>query len=160
MNSNPNPDPRPDPNHKHNPNHNPYLNPNQNHNPNIKKYCMSMTEYHTPMTEEYHRIMMEKHATMISAPNSKYHELMEDYLALIASIAITVVIVNIDTIGTKVAIVAKVAISNVELWDIKFISTSFWTTTDLLAQTISLMDIFEPSQFFGGGSFGNMYLQI
>ena len=37
--------------------------------------------------------------------------------------------------------------SHVELWDIKFISTLFWTTTDLSAKTTNLMDIFEPHKF-------------
>ena len=45
--------------------------------------------------------------------------------------------------------------SHVELWDIKFISTIVWTATDLSAKTTSLMDIFEPHQFFGGGLFEN-----
>ena len=49
----------------------------------------------------------------------------------------------------------KITRSHVELWDIKFISTLVWTVTDLSANTTSLMDIFEPHQFFGGGLFGN-----
>ena len=50
--------------------------------------------------------------------------------------------------------------SHVKSWDIKFISTLFWITTDLSAQSTSLMDIIEPHQFFGGGLFRNMYMQI
>ena len=50
--------------------------------------------------------------------------------------------------------------SHVEVWDVKFISTLFWTTTDLSAKTTSLMDIFEHHRFFGGGLFGNSQLQI
>ena len=46
-------------------------------------------------------------------------------------------------------------ISHIELWDIKFISTLFWTITDLSAKTTSLIDIFETHQFFGGGLFRN-----
>ena len=49
-----------------------------------------------------------------------------------------------------------VLISHVELLDIKFISTLFWTTTDLSAQTTSLMDIIERHQFFVGGLFENI----
>ena len=46
--------------------------------------------------------------------------------------------------------------SHVNLWDIKFISTLFWTTTDWSAKTTSLIDIFEPHQFCGGGLFKNL----
>ena len=53
-----------------------------------------------------------------------------------------------------------VNISHVELCDIKFISTLFWTITDLSAKTTSLMNIFEPHQFFGGGLFLNILQQI
>ena len=50
--------------------------------------------------------------------------------------------------------------SRVELWDIKSISTWFWTTTDLLAQPTSLMDIFEPHWLIDIGLFANLALQI
>ena len=47
----------------------------------------------------------------------------------------------------------KVYRSHVELWDIKFISTLFLTTTDLSAKATSLNDISETHHFFGGGLF-------
>ena len=57
--------------------------------------------------------------------------------------------VDLQSAGDKLVI--GLGISHVELWNIKFISTLFGTTTDLSAQRISLMDIIEPYQIFGGG---------